>query len=366
MKRLLFFVVCFLLPSTLLFSQEKAKILVTKPNHEFGIIREEGGEVEHTFTIQNVGKVPLVIDRITTSCGCTLPEWSKEPVPPGKSTDVKVWYDPEGRPGNFYKTISVYSNAETRRTVMTIRGEVTRKPKTPALNYPYSFGNLKVLSKTVSFNAIRTSETLGEKIAVKNAGDKTISLQFKDLPPYITVEARPVTLGPDDAGEVVFLLNAAGLGKKGRHYVTIPMTIHAEGSAAVTENIGLGANVIDDFSKLSSADKAKSPSVQLSSTLVDFGKVEDKTSILGLGGKVSRTIEITNTGKSPLSVYSITCDDGSVDVSGGKKEIKPNSSATIKFTIRPKDIKTKLESTVVIVCNDPNGPVRLLKITAEK
>ena len=51
---------------------------------------------------------------------------------------------------------------------------------------------------------------------------------------------------------------------------------------------------------------------------------------------------------------------------GGKKEIKPNASATFKISIRPKDIKAKLEALVTVVCNDPNGPVRLIKVTAEK
>jgi hypothetical protein len=50
----------------------------------------------------------------------------------------------------------------------------------------------------------------------------------------------------------------------------------------------------------------------------------------------------------------------------GKKEIKPNSSVYFKISVRPKEIKTKLESTIVLVCNDPNGPVRLNKITVEK
>ena len=85
-----------------------------------------------------------------------------------------------------------------------------------------------------------------------------------------------------------------------------------------------------------------------------------------VGGKVSGTIEITNTGKSPLVIYSATCDDERINVTGGKKEIKPGMTAILKVTVRPKEIKTKLEALINIVCNDPNGPVRLVKVTAEK
>ena len=367
MKQLFLFIVGFALSGSVLFAQEKTKISVNKSKHDFGVIKEEAGEVEHTFVIKNEGKTPLVIDRISTSCGCTLPEWSKEPVSPGNTKEIKVWYDPEGRPGRFYKTISVYSNADPRRFVMTIEGEVERKQLiVQSRNYPYSIGDLKVLSKTVSFTTIRQDETLAEKIEIKNAGERALTVQFEDLPSFITAEARPMTLRPNEEGEVVFLLNAKGVGKKGRYHSLIPLKVKAEGALPVIQNISLGANIIDDFSKQSSSDKAKAPSVQLSSTVIDFGKVENKSSILGLGGKETRTFNITNTGKSVLSVYSVTSDDPLIEINGGKKEIKPNSSVSYKVTIRPKDFKAKLESTITVVCNDPNGPVRLIKVTAEK
>jgi hypothetical protein len=366
-RRLFLFLAIFLLCALPLFSQDKAKFNVQDPNYVFGLIKEDGGAVEHTFVIENVGTVPLVIDRITTSCGCTLPEWSKEPVSPGKTKEIKVWYDPAGRPGPFYKTISVYSNADPRRFVMTIKGEVERKSLTSAaFIYPYSIGELKLYSKTVSFSTIRSHETQGEKIAVKNGGSKPLTIHLGELPDFLTVEARPSYLKPDETGELVFLLNADGLGKKGRHHLSVPLKVLVADTIPVMENLRLDANVIDDFSKLSASDKAKAPSAQIPSTWINFGKVEDKGGILGIAGKVSQTLEIRNEGKSPLSIYSLSGDVDRIDVGGGKKEIKPNSSVYFKISVRPKEIKTKLESTIVLVCNDPNGPVRLIKITVEK
>jgi hypothetical protein len=89
------------------------------------LIKEADGKVSHTFKIKNDGKAPLVITRVIPSCGCTTPEWSKEPITPGKTGDIKVTYDPENRPtGAFTKTISVYSNGKTGSYLLTIRGEV--------------------------------------------------------------------------------------------------------------------------------------------------------------------------------------------------------------------------------------------------
>lgn len=367
MRQLTFLIFTFLLSSSLLLAQDKTKISVDKANHDFGLIKEEEGEVEHVFLVKNAGKTPLVIDRITTSCGCTLPEWSKDPVPPGGTKEIKIWYDPEGRPGSFHKTISVYSNADTRRFVMTIKGEVQRKPAVVlSRNYPYSIGELKLLSKAISFNTIRSNETLSEKIEVKNSGEKTITVRFEELPSFITAEARPMSIRPNEVGEIVFLLNANGVGRKGRYHLLLPVKVQAEGAAPIVQNITLSANIIDDFTKLSPSDKEKAPAALISSTLVDFGKVEKKSTILGLGGKETRTFEITNKGKSPLIIYSVSSDDPVIDISGGKKELKPDASASFKIAIRPKDFKVKLESTITVVCNDPNGPVRLIKVTAEK
>ncbi|MDD4514022.1 DUF1573 domain-containing protein [Massilibacteroides sp.] len=363
----LFLFISLILSTSSLFAQQKTTISVTNPNYKFGVVKEEEGRVEHVFVIKNTGQNPLVIDRITTSCGCTLPEWSKEPVPPGETKEIKIWYDPEGRPGKFYKIISIFSNTEPRRFVMTIEGEVERKkPQEQIRTYPYAIGSLKMLSKTVAFNSIRLDETRAEKIEVKNDGTTPLTIKFDQLPLFITAEARPTTLKPGEMGELVFLFNGGGYGKKGRYHSLIPIKVQSEGDEEVVQDINLGANIIDNFNKRTPYQKQNAPFVNIPTTLVDFGKVETKTSILGIGGKESRTFTVENKGKSSLIIYSVTSDDDFIDISGGKKEIKPQSSATFKITIRPKDFKAKLESTVTIVCNDANGPVRLIKVTAEK
>ena len=140
----------------------------------------------------------------------------------------------------------------------------------------------------------------------------------------------------------------------------IPLTVESVGQKKGTEShLHIAANIIDDFSKLTVSEKAKAPVAQLSGTLLDFGKLPDKSSFIPLvGGRVSGTIEIV--------IYSVTCEDERVAVSGGKREIKPGMTATFKVTVRPKEIKTKLETLINFVCNDPNGPVRLVKVTANK
>lgn len=123
--QILLFCLTFGLSTSVAYGQ-KAVITCEKSVHNFGEISETDGKVSHTFVVKNEGTGPLVISNVTASCGCTTPEWSKEPIPAGKTGEVKVIFDPKNRPGNFMKTIRLYGNAMQNGFVLTIRGKVEK------------------------------------------------------------------------------------------------------------------------------------------------------------------------------------------------------------------------------------------------
>jgi hypothetical protein len=93
--------------------------------HDFGII-PEGPDATHVFTFKNTGKEPIIVQKAQPSCGCTVPSFSGEPVPPGGTGKIDVAYHTKGRPNAFTKTISVISNAGTK--VLMIKGTVEKAP----------------------------------------------------------------------------------------------------------------------------------------------------------------------------------------------------------------------------------------------
>lgn len=107
-------------------SAQKAVITCEKTVHNFGEIKEADGKVSHTFVVKNEGTTPLVISNVTASCGCTTPDWTKEPIPAGKTGEVKVTFDPKNRPGNFMKTIRLYGNGMKNGFLLSIRGKVLK------------------------------------------------------------------------------------------------------------------------------------------------------------------------------------------------------------------------------------------------
>lgn len=110
-------------------AQSTPQMAFEKTTHDFGTIAEELGTVSYEFVFKNTGKTPLVINRVVASCGCTTPEWPKEPVAPGKSAKVKATYSAKNRPGAFNKTISIYTNTQEGAIPITIKGVVTPKKK---------------------------------------------------------------------------------------------------------------------------------------------------------------------------------------------------------------------------------------------
>lgn len=99
---------------------------------EYGNVKV-GADGHRVFVIKNTGDKPLIISRVQASCGCTTPEWSQEPIMPGKTADLKVGYDTKIA-GPFTKIIEVYSNdADNSRSTITIKGNVTDAPQAAAV-----------------------------------------------------------------------------------------------------------------------------------------------------------------------------------------------------------------------------------------
>lgn len=95
-------------------NKKAPKIEFKKTTHDYGTIAN-GADGKATFTFKNTGKTPLIISNAASTCGCTVPEWPKQPIAPGKSASITVQYDTK-RTGPISKTITVSSNASNAST----------------------------------------------------------------------------------------------------------------------------------------------------------------------------------------------------------------------------------------------------------
>lgn len=94
--------------------------------YDYGKI-ENGADGMCTFKFKNIGKEPLRLTNVRSSCGCTVPKYSQDLVLPGKSGTIQVKYDTK-RTGVINKQITVTSNAKTSTVILSIKGEVNAPP----------------------------------------------------------------------------------------------------------------------------------------------------------------------------------------------------------------------------------------------
>jgi hypothetical protein len=105
-----------------------ASIAFDTKEYNFGTVNE-GDVVETVFKVTNSGKTDLVITNAVGSCGCTVPVWPKAPIKPGETGDIKVKFNTSGKPNRQTKTITLTTNTESGRQILTLKGSVTPKAK---------------------------------------------------------------------------------------------------------------------------------------------------------------------------------------------------------------------------------------------
>ncbi|WP_405567456.1 DUF1573 domain-containing protein [Polaribacter sp. Asnod6-C07] len=105
-----------------------ASIAFENTEFDFGTVNE-GEVVETVFKVTNSGKTDLIITDAKVTCGCTVPVWPKKPIKPGETENIQVRFNTSGKRNRQQKNITLITNTETGREILTLKGMVTPKAK---------------------------------------------------------------------------------------------------------------------------------------------------------------------------------------------------------------------------------------------
>ncbi len=122
MKKIVLVLFIGLLGINLTAQDTSAKIEFNSDTVDYGEI-QKGADGVRVFEFTNTGNAPLIISKVSSSCGCTIPKKPEEPILPGKTGEIQVKYD-TNRVGPIRKAITVISNADTPTVVLKIKGEI--------------------------------------------------------------------------------------------------------------------------------------------------------------------------------------------------------------------------------------------------
>jgi len=331
---------------------------LTASEHDFGTFKEEAGRQTFDFMVSNSGNAPLVIQNIVASCGCTTPDWTREPIQPGAKGKITAVYDPAGRPGQFNKTLSVYTNSDPNIVVLTIKGEVVAREKTVEELFTFPVDSIRFESNHMAFTNIKKTEKKIRVMQLINVSKKPIKVEFDQLPPHLALKADPETLKPGQKGIVEGTYDASKNGAWGN--VSDMVKIKLNGVTQENVYYYISANLVEDFSSMTKEQLEKAPVFQLATTTVDLGKIPGST-------QNAVEFKFTNAGKSDLMLRQVKPSCGCTAVQQGALGIgiKPGESSSIKATFSSGSYNGKVTKAIYVYTNDPKNSEVVLMLNAE-
>lgn len=325
---------------------QKPDIKFNEMNHDFGTVAEEQGKITHVFEFTNTGTSDLILSNVQASCGCTTPQWSRDPIAPKGTGTITVTYNTTGRPGPFTKTITITSNADKR--VLIIKGNVTPKGKKVEEVYPIVVGDVRIKTESVNFGDVAYGEKNTEQFSLANTSDKDIKVSLTGLPKYITTESKVLKAG--EKANISVSFDAAMAKKWGLVNNKVKLVVTKDKVATEHEIITL-ASIYEKFSE---EQKANAPVVDVVREI----NVGDIT----VGSKKTVKIAIKNTGKSDLLIRNASSSYTDLKIKA-PKSVKPGQSAEIKVTIDAKKaIVNNYSKYINLQLNDPSNAKRTIAV----
>lgn len=356
MKRL-FFSFFFLCTALSLMAQPVMKF--DSNEHDFGKFKEEAGRQTFEFVFTNTGDAPLVIQNVSASCGCTTPEWTKQPIAAGAKGVVTAIYDPKNRPGAFNKTLTVFSNAKPQTAILIIKGEVIPREKTVEELFTFAVDPVRFESNHLAFTNIKKTEKKIRVMQVINTSTtESVSITFDQVPAFLSLKVTPSLLKPGQKGTVEGTYDATKNNTWGHESSLIKVVIN--GKAQNNSYYYVSANLVEDFSSLTKEELANAPSFNLASKTFDIGKMK---------GGTTKEVEFkfTNTGKSDLIIRHVrsTCGCTAIQQGVAGVGIKPGESSSIKAVFSSGSYKGKVTKAIYVYTNDPKNSEVVLMLNAE-
>ena len=282
---------------------------------DFGTIRETDGRVSHTFTGVNRGDSPLVILDVVTTCGCTVPDFSKKPILPGEKTQITVTYDPANRPG----------------------------------------GGLRLASTLNAFSYIYPGRQVQAAIGYANTSKRPVRLELR---PETTSGALrtdyPKQIAPGERGEINFTyLIPADKPRYGtvRDALEVLIDGRSNGTTLVTHGIGVDPQPADTTQNAPKAD--------FSENILKFGPVKHA------GPVRKKHFTLSNAGGAELIVRAVEGEGHVATTLAPGQKIAPGDSLRCEILLDPRTQDYGIVTEhLVVVTNDPVRPMRRIRVTA--
>ncbi|MBQ0006717.1 MAG: DUF1573 domain-containing protein, partial [Alistipes sp.] len=278
--RFIFFsIVSFFLPGLPALSQNEfdGKISIDRTIHNFGDILETDGPQKCSFTVKNISREPIVIHRVITSCGCTEPQWSKEPIRPGESSTINITYKNDSGPYPFDKSVTAYITGIQKPVILRIKGIVHEKKMKLSELFPFRCGPISLREDMPDIGQVEQGMIRYEEFEVANTSGKNVFVEFADSTPGLSLTLSPNPLPAGAKGTLNCTVNTSLTNQKFWGRTTFTATAREKGAAANAGRISIKLLIKENFNSLTESQKNAGSLIKFSETSKSFGTVKQGT-----------------------------------------------------------------------------------------
>lgn len=330
----------------------QAQIRCLEPEHDFGAFNEDDGKVRTEFRFVNDTDAPVSIRKVRSSCGCTVPEYSKKAISPGDTATITAVYNPTGRPGRFSKSLVAYFDDDSQQR-MLIKGVVIGAQNTLRSRFPVENGPVRLRGTMIPFGAVKTGKLKSHFMDVYNASKEPVVPYWTDVPKYLRITAAHDTIQPGEQGVYSMVITPSRDIPYG--ILTDSVSFNVPGESPL--KIELAAIIEEDFSGLTDKQRADAPKVAVDTDMLDFGEFSEADS------PITRTVLVTNNGKSDLLLRRVYTGDKGFEISVPKTKVKKGKSVKITVRFNPSQFSgTLLNGRMQLITNDPDRPLTTVRL----
>ena len=192
----------------------KADVVVIPDTLDFKYINESDGKVEGVFNIINSSDSTLIIQKVLSTCGCTTANLTKSSLQPGENTELRMTFDPSGRPGHFDKSIKIYIN-KGAPLKLNFKGIVIPTRETLSKRYPVKVDILRFETDTLKLGELPKGSRRHAFIAVYNESNEIIQPVFQTDQKGLSLNLSPKHLLPYEAATLSLYIDTSKIAGDG-------------------------------------------------------------------------------------------------------------------------------------------------------
>jgi hypothetical protein len=223
----------------------------SKTEHDFGDI-VEGVNAKFTFTFKNTGNAPIVMTNVNASCGCTTPEWTREPVLPGETGSITAIYSSANRPGAFAKSITITSNASEPSKMLKIKGMVVKGEHGEGDGHNHGTAEMykdqpeiSFAEASVNYGKHQRGQALTKEFKFTNTGKSDLVIEkVKSNCNCITHSVSAAVVKPGQSGVLKVVYRPLAVTNKAE-----VITVHTNNKNGKTASIILNGEVVDSLTE---------------------------------------------------------------------------------------------------------------------